>query len=137
MKNGKTIINICSTIYLFKQNASSVDNIVAMADETVEQAEEVSEQAEGQDEGLFSILKPVQEKIAQVTAQAQATVNGFIEALAVMIVTSCIIPVLVLVFFLWLVKMVLGVNIDVPMQMLQPRSVRHITRRFHKPPAMK
>ena len=28
LKNGKTIINICSTIYLFKQNASSVDNIV-------------------------------------------------------------------------------------------------------------
>lgn len=27
-KNGRTIINICSTIYIFKQNSSSVDNIV-------------------------------------------------------------------------------------------------------------
>lgn len=27
-KNGKTIINICSTRYLFKQSSSSVDNVV-------------------------------------------------------------------------------------------------------------
>ncbi len=27
-EEGKTIINICSTIYIFKQNSSSVDNIV-------------------------------------------------------------------------------------------------------------
>ena len=118
--------------------STSVDNIVAMADETVEQAEEISGEVEGQDEGIFSILKPIQDKVTQVTEQAQATVNGFIEALAVMIVTSCIIPVLVLVFFLWLVKLILGVNIDVPMQMLQPRSIRHITRRIpNKPPGMK
>lgn len=28
MKNGRTIINICSTVYIFKQNSSSVDEIV-------------------------------------------------------------------------------------------------------------
>lgn len=28
MKNGRTIINICSTVYIFKQNSSSVDDIV-------------------------------------------------------------------------------------------------------------
>lgn len=28
LKNGKTIINICSTRYLFKQSSSSVDNVV-------------------------------------------------------------------------------------------------------------
>ena len=27
-RNGKTIINICSTRYLFKQSSSSVDNVV-------------------------------------------------------------------------------------------------------------
>lgn len=28
MKNGKTIINICSTRYLFKQSPGNVDNVV-------------------------------------------------------------------------------------------------------------
>ena len=28
MKNGKTIINICSTRYLFKQSPGSVDSVV-------------------------------------------------------------------------------------------------------------
>ena len=30
--------------------------------------------------------------------------NRFLEALAVMLVTSCVIPVLVLLFFVWFVK---------------------------------
>lgn len=29
MKNGKTIINICSTRYLFKQSPGSVDEVVS------------------------------------------------------------------------------------------------------------
>lgn len=28
MKNGRTIINICPTVYIFKQSSSSVDDIV-------------------------------------------------------------------------------------------------------------
>ena len=42
------------------------------------------------------------------------TLNRFIEAIAVMLVTSCVIPILVLLFFVWLVKLVLGVNITLP-----------------------
>ena len=34
--------------------------------------------------------------------------------LAVMLVTSCVIPVLVLVFFVWLVKVIIGVDIEFP-----------------------
>ena len=40
--------------------------------------------------------------------------NNFIEALAILLVTSCLIPILVLIFFVWLVKMLLGLNIDIP-----------------------
>ena len=36
--------------------------------------------------------------------KASRTVNRFLEALAVMLVTSCVIPVLVLLFFVWFVK---------------------------------
>lgn len=128
-------VSVVTSNMIEQTYSTSVDNIVAMADETVSQAEEVSEETSSQDEGILSLLKPVQDKIDQLTQQAQNTVNGFIEALAVMIVTSCIIPVLVLVFFLWLVKMILGVNIDVPMQILQPKAIRHITKKIPSKPA--
>ena len=41
----------------------------------------------------------------------ETSLNNFIEALAVMIVTSCVIPILVLMFFVWLVKTLLNVEI--------------------------
>lgn len=41
-------------------------------------------------------------------------VNKFIDGLAVLIVTTCLIPVLVIVFFIWLVELVLGSAISSP-----------------------
>ena len=46
---------------------------------------------------------------------------NFIESLAVMLVTACIIPILVLVFFLWLVKTILGVNVNMDMKKIKKR----------------
>ena len=40
--------------------------------------------------------------------------NDFIEALAIMLVTSCLIPILVLLFFVWIKKVILGVNVELP-----------------------
>lgn len=46
-------------------------------------------------------------KAAQIT-------NRYLEALAVMIVTSCVIPMLVLLFFLWLVRLLTGMKLEIP-----------------------
>lgn len=115
--------------------SESVEEITAMAEKAVADAEAVEAENAEADSGESSgdkseadgaasiidkILTPVSDKVAALTEEAQQTLNGFIEAFAVMIVTSCIIPILVLVFFLWLAKVLLGVNIDVPMQMLKP-----------------
>ena len=51
-------------------------------------------------------------------------VDAVIEGLAVMIVTSCVIPVLVLVFFLWVATMLLGIDVSVPMGALAARGRR-------------
>ena len=40
--------------------------------------------------------------------------TDLMEALAVMIVTSCIIPILVLMFMLWIVKVLLALDINLP-----------------------
>ena len=59
-----------------------------------------------------------------IEAMCDESINGFIASLAVMIVTSCVIPLLVLVFFLWVVKLVLGINVEAPMRVLRPRTLR-------------
>jgi hypothetical protein len=66
------------------------------------------------------------EGLGKLTDGARNSLNNFIEALAVMIVTSCIIPILVLVFFLWLAKIILGINIDLSTVRLHRHGRRRI-----------
>ena len=48
--------------------------------------------------------------VSDATAKIQNVLNNFIEALAVMIVTSCLIPILVMIFFVWIIKSMLGMD---------------------------
>ena len=54
-------------------------------------------------------------------------VNRLIEQFAVMIVTSCVIPALVLLFFLWMANLLLGIDVSAPVAALQARGKRLAT----------
>ena len=47
----------------------------------------------------------------ELVKKVENTLNRFIEAVAVMIITSCVIPILVMVFFFWLIKILLEVEV--------------------------
>ena len=68
------------------------------------------------------------ETLGGAVSWVQNLISNFIEAIAVMIVVSCIIPILVLVFFLWIVKLILGVNVEAPMGMLRPGGLSRMVR---------
>ncbi len=87
---------------------SSIESTIEAAEQTTGEIEEGTEE----DSGFFSKVK---DGVANITAKAENVLNNFIEALAVMLVTSCGIPIIVLVFFVWLVKVLLGVDVNVPM----------------------
>lgn len=85
-------------------------------DETIESAQELSEEtlsltdAES-DKGLLEkILEGLSETLDSLLNKAAKILNRFIESIAVMIVTSCLIPLLVLLFFLWVVKAITGID---------------------------
>ena len=62
-----------------------------------------------------------------VTQRFEGILNNFIEAVAVLIVTACVIPILVLIFMFWVIKMVF--RIDVPL----PRNLRLALNRSSAP----
>lgn len=107
--------------------------ITEMVDDTFETAittnTETSTTEEGgtteKDEGLLGFIEGVAESVSNgVSSLSQSVldnVNKAIEGVAVMIVTSCVIPVLVLLLFLYLAHMLLGVDISVPMNVLSNR----------------
>lgn len=84
---------------------------------TIDQAKDATDEIKENagDEGfLEGIWNKITDGVSSIASQVEDSLNNFIEAIAVMIVTSCLIPILVLFFFIWLVKIVLGLNIDLP-----------------------
>ena len=90
----------------------SIDNTISSAEQL---SEETSELAAAEDTNMLrAILSRLSETRDSITQKASTVMNRFVESLAVMIVTSCVIPVLVILFFVWLVKMVLNIKISIP-----------------------
>lgn len=123
------IITVPSSVMLTNQIEATFDDSI---NQTVAQAEDVMEEAEDSEEkedegllGLFgSLTETVGDGLSAVTGGAQDMLNHFIESLAVMLVTSCVIPILVLLFFLWAANLILGINVEAPMRAVRPRTFR-------------
>ena len=74
---------------------------------TIENATETNEEIRE----MTSITAIIKNKVEEITNMVKEEINGFLEATAVMLVTSCVIPILVLVFFVWIVRVILGVDL--------------------------
>lgn len=105
---------------------------------TVESASAVSENLIGQvaEEGeenttvideAKALLGDLSGSVAGVVEQFKNLLNRFIEATAVMIVTTCLIPLLVIAFFGWIVKTLFHVQIILPPSIPKPRRRRKST----------
>ena len=119
----------------------SVDQTIAAANKTTEEIASTPESATSESgassplEWFLGLPENVGNAVSDLADSAQkaldwftATLNRFIEALAAMVVTSCIIPIAVLIFFLWLVKLILGVDVTGSLQMVMPRTMRRVMR---------
>ena len=76
--------------------------------ETISSAKEMSNELE--DEEDKSLWDRITDGATSAVKKVEQSLNQFVEALAVLIVTSCIIHILILVFFVWLMKMLLGMD---------------------------
>lgn len=105
-------IHISDTIYNTYQ--ASIDSTIAAAEELAEEGELISEAGDDQN-ALQKVLGLLSDGTAGIAERGGEILNRFIESLAVMIVTSCLIPILVLIFFIWMINQILGINISVRM----------------------
>ena len=103
---------------------------------TVESATAVSENlisgSTGEGEESASVIDEAKSLLGNLTGSVTAVVeqfknilNRFIEAIAVMIVTTCLIPILVILFFGWLIKTLFSVPVVIPPQLSGIRKRKH------------
>lgn len=93
-----------------KTYGSSVEETISAAKKAEKDASSQSEKDKEKKSGIAGLLEEATETVSEIKDQMQAVLNQMIEAFAVMLVTSCIIPIVVLIFFIWLIKIVFGAS---------------------------
>ena len=96
--------------------ASSIHTTINAAIQTTEEIS-VEEAAEEMQEaetagGLKGFFTGVKDTVSNTGDHIKRILNNFINALAVMLVTSCLIPILVMVFFVWIAKILMNSEVD-------------------------
>lgn len=77
----------------------------------------INERWNDQDEGWLSKVKERIEKAGEgasnLVEKGKQALSNLIDGIAILLITSCIIPIAVLIFLLWIVKMIFNVNITI------------------------
>ena len=115
-------VHVSKMIYSTYQESidATIDEANDLADESEASKDDDkdSKKSKGSESSFIDKAKDAVNSVKNtlsVTANSvKNMVNKFIDGLAVLIVTTCLIPVLVIVFFIWLVKLVLGSAISSP-----------------------
>ena len=94
-------------------------------------ASDDSASAETEDNGTWieqgwEFISGIPEALAngasQVTDVMLTQLGNLVDGVAVMIVTSCVVPLGVFAFYLWAANLITGISLVVPMRALRPRS---------------
>ena len=86
-------------------------------DQMLEEASDVADKIEqntNEDENIAQkLLDKLTGGVTGLLDEVKSTFRNFIEITALMIVTSCVIPVLTLVILVWLLNLIVGINIPI------------------------
>ena len=104
-----------SIVVTEKIDASYEASMEQMIEDTRNDTEKIRAAAEDEDaNAIEKFVKKVKGGVSGQLDKFENTLNRMTESIAVLIVTSCVIPVAVIVFFIWLIKLLTGVSIQIP-----------------------
>ena len=74
------------------------------------------EQEKDNDDSLLSKFKEgisnIGDNVSELVKKGEQTLSDFIDAIAILLITSCFIPIIVLIFLIWIIKMIFGINMS-------------------------
>jgi hypothetical protein len=94
------------------------DDVQISIEETQREAEEIKEALQGKDQNFIEeFISNITGGAATLVSGFETSLNNFVEAISVMLITACLIPAATFMFLIWLLKMLL--QIDVPMPLME------------------
>lgn len=100
-----------------KTYSKSINQTIEDAKNTDIVAEENEKQEDDENwwEGFTSKvtegISSIGDSISGILEKGKTMLGNFIDAIAIMLITSCVIPIAVLIFFIWIIKIIFGVSI--------------------------
>lgn len=83
--------------------------------DTVEKIEDEASQTNQEDSNaLLDFLSGIGKGVSNVVDSAKNALSIFVDAIAVLIITSCVIPICVIFMFIWCIKLIWGIPISIP-----------------------
>ena len=98
---------------IYETYQESIDSTISQAESLTEETAQL-EEANGDQNALQSIFGRLKSSTSDLAERGAKLINRFIESMAIMTVTSCLIPLAVLMLSLWIIKQLLGVDIPMP-----------------------
>lgn len=77
-------------------------------------ADEINDNTDSEGNIFEKFTSKLKDGVSGLMKKGETLLNHFIEIVAVMMVTSCLIPIVVLLFMLWMVRMIFGLQINIP-----------------------
>lgn len=114
------ILVVIFMIIPFSMNVSAMieKTYESTMEETVKEAQDITNEIEKNTDSEGNIiekaLSKIKDGISGLLEKGEELLNQFIELIAVMLVTSCLIPIFIFLFMIWFIRMLFGVQINVP-----------------------
>lgn len=101
---------------IYDSYQTSVEQTIEIANQNKEQIEEKQNDLSKQDQNwmekietsLSNLSSKIRTDISGMVQKGEDTLAAFLDAIAVLIITSCVIPILVILIFAWLIKVLFG-----------------------------
>lgn len=95
--------------------------------QTIEEAKNLGEEVEenkendNKEEGLWNnitstvtgAISNIGKGVSELIEKGKTILSNFIDAIAILLITTCVIPIAVLIFIIWIIKIIFGINIPV------------------------
>lgn len=114
----------------------SLDNTLAEGENAKNKTDEASAEKTEDENFIAGAISKVTSAMSDVVLggvkAAEKFLNTLIESLAILVITSCVIPLITLFLFIWIIKVLIGIDLSKSIFLLHDRMDKSFTRKRKK-----
>lgn len=94
---------------IYRSNQTMIEQVTAGLDE-----ENIQNNNDGEKSNIDKILNKIKDGVSDVGEKAKEILNNFIDAIALFIITYCVLPIIIVFFVIWFINFLFNLSIPTP-----------------------